>query len=93
MKEASVPFADLTTADLLLDRVYAGGTRGNAGDDAIGGLLPVGNQGGFRFSGSVVKQTVRLVVLYTSGAEVDWPDHMSSVALFDDDDVMVGDDG
>lgn len=76
MKEASVPFADLTTADLLLDRVYAGGTRGNAGDDAIGGLLPVGNQGGFRFSGSVVKQTVRLVVLYTSGAEVDWPDHI-----------------
>lgn len=76
MTEEMVPFAGLTTADLLLDRVYAGGTRGNAGDDAIGKLLPVGNQGGFRFNGSVAKRTVRLVVLYTSGAEVDWPDHI-----------------
>lgn len=76
MTEETVSFAGLTTADLLLDRVYAGGTRGNAGDDAIGKLLPVGNQGGFRFNGSVAKRTVRLVVLYTSGAEVDWPDHI-----------------
>lgn len=72
--EDRVPFGDLATADLVLDRVYAGGTLGHAGDDAIGKLLPVGNQGGFRFNGSVAKGTVRLVVLYTSGAEVDWPD-------------------
>lgn len=71
-----VPFVELSAADLVLDRVYAGGTRGHAGDDAIGKLLPVGNQGGFRFRGSVLKRTVRLVVLYTSGAEVDWPDHI-----------------
>jgi NADH:ubiquinone oxidoreductase subunit len=76
MPEERVPFADLATVDLLLDRVYEGGTRGNAGDDAIGKLLPVGNQGGFRFNGSVTRGTVRLVVLYTSGAEVDWPDHI-----------------
>jgi len=76
MPEERVPFTDLGVADLVLDRVYEGGTRGNAGDDAIGRLLPVGNQGGFRFNGSVRKGTVRLVVLYTSGAEVDWPDHI-----------------
>lgn len=73
-RDERVPFAELSSADLLLDRVYAGGTFGHAGDDAIGKLLPVGNQGGFRFNGSVAKGTVRLVVLYTSGAEVDWPD-------------------
>ena len=76
MPEEMVPFAGLTTADLVLDRVYSGGTRGHAGDDAIGKLLPVGNQGGFRFNGSVAKRAVKLVVLYTSGAEVDWPDHI-----------------
>ncbi len=71
-----VPFGQLAAADLVLDRVYSGGTHGHAGDDAIGKLLPVGNQGGFRFAGSVVKETVRLVVLYTSRAEVDWPDQI-----------------
>lgn len=76
MAEESVPYADLARADLVLDRRYTGGTRGNAGDDALGKLLPVGNQGGFRFAGSVAKRSVRLVVLYTSGAEIDWPDHI-----------------
>ena len=71
-----VPFAELATADLVIDRVYEGGKLGHAGDDAIGKLLPVGNQGGFRFKGSVAQGTVRLVVLYTSGAEVDWPDRI-----------------
>lgn len=76
MPEERVPFAGLTTADLVLDRVYEGGSLGHAGDDAIGKLLPVGNQGGFRFKGSVNQGTVRLVVLYTSGAEIDWPDRI-----------------
>jgi len=76
MLEDRAPFAELADADLILDRVYAGGTLGHAGDDVIGKLLPVGNQGGFRFNGSVARGTVRLVVLYTSGAEADWPDHI-----------------
>ena len=38
--------------------------------------MPVGNQGGFRFKGSVLDKTVRLAVLYTSGEEIDWPDHI-----------------
>ncbi|MFD7022495.1 restriction endonuclease [Promicromonospora sukumoe] len=72
----SVFFADLQMADLVLDRVCQGGSKGNMGDDPIGKLLPVGNQGGFRYKGSVEKQDVRLVVLYTSGEETDWPDQL-----------------
>jgi len=59
---------------LLLERVYRGGTAGNTGDDPLARLLPVGNQGGFRTYGRVAKNAVRLAVLYTSGAEPDWPD-------------------
>jgi Restriction endonuclease AspBHI N-terminal len=47
---------------------------GNAGDDPLARLLPVGNQGGFRTYGSVAKDAVKLAVLYRSGAEPDWPD-------------------
>jgi Restriction endonuclease AspBHI N-terminal/Restriction endonuclease len=72
--EDPVQFVDLSTADLILDRTYRGGHSRNFGDDPISRLLPVGNQGGFRVAGSIVRGTVRLVVLYTSGVEVDWPD-------------------
>jgi hypothetical protein len=57
-----------------VDRVYRGGTAGNTSDDPLSRLLPVGNQGGFRTHGRPVQDTVKLVVLYTSGAEPDWPD-------------------
>ncbi|MFF9426895.1 restriction endonuclease [Streptomyces sp. NPDC014746] len=74
-----VPFDQLGEADLLLDAVYAGGSSGHSGDDALARLLPgTGNQGGFRYAGSPSKGTVRLVVLYTSGGEVDWPDHLDT---------------
>ncbi|GAA2369138.1 restriction endonuclease [Streptomyces carpaticus] len=75
--EPQVAFADLSAADLVVDAVYAGGTRGNTGDEPIARLIRgVGNQGGFRFAGSRAKGTVSLVVLYTTGTEVDWPDHL-----------------
>lgn len=77
--QLDIPFADLGEADLVVDAVYAGGTRGHSGDDPIGKLLPgTGNQGGFRYAGSPVKGTVRLAVLYTSGGAVDWPDHLDT---------------
>ncbi|MFI9026245.1 restriction endonuclease [Streptomyces sp. NPDC053560] len=77
--EPHVPFADLGTADLVVDSLYAGGARGNSGDDPIAKLVPgVGNQGGFRHKGSPAKGTVRLSVLYTNGGEVDWPDHLDT---------------
>lgn len=76
----AVPFEELGDADLVLDATYAGGARGNAGDDPLARLLPVGNQGGFRYAGSPLQQSVRLVVLYTSGRETDWPDFLDPVS-------------
>ncbi|MET8387168.1 restriction endonuclease [Streptosporangium canum] len=76
-KDHVVPFANLVTADLVLDAVYAGGNAGNMSDDPLSRLLPgVGNQGGFRFNGSPQKQGVRFAVLFTTGAEPDWPDEL-----------------
>ncbi|MFD5316809.1 restriction endonuclease [Streptomyces sp. NPDC127098] len=75
--EPHVAFEDLATADLVVDAVYAGGTKGNLGDDPIAPLIRgVGNQGGIRSAGSPAKRTVRLAVLYTTGTDVDWPDHL-----------------
>ncbi len=48
--------------------------RVDVGDDPLQRLLPVGNQGGFRYKGSVQRDDVRLMVLYTSGEDPDWPD-------------------
>jgi hypothetical protein len=71
----AVEFHHLADADLIVDRIYKGGSAGNTGDDPLSRLLPgVGNQGGFRMHGRPVRDTVKLVVLYTSGAEPDWPD-------------------
>ncbi|MEV0971234.1 restriction endonuclease [Microtetraspora glauca] len=76
-KDQAVPFADLATADLVLDAVYAGGTAGTMADDPLTRLLPgVGNQGGFRFHGSPAKRDVRFAVLFTTGVEPDWPDEL-----------------
>ncbi|QYA95346.1 restriction endonuclease [Streptomyces anulatus] len=75
--EPHVAFADLESADLIVDALYAGGASGNTGDDPMSKLIRgVGNQGGFRYSGSPAKGTVKLAVLYTSGSNVDWPDHL-----------------
>ena len=71
-----VPFEQLPTSDLQLEAVYLGGNQKNVKDDPLGPLVGVGNQGGFRCVGSPRKKTVRLSVLYTSGAEVDWPDSL-----------------
>jgi hypothetical protein len=63
----------LSTSDLIIDAVYEGGASGNAADDPISKILQgVGNQGGFRAAGRGQDRTV--VVLYTSGADQDWPD-------------------
>lgn len=64
-------FDELAHADLVVDRVYRGGSAGNTGDDPLSKLLPVGNQGGFRTYGGIVQDAVKLAVLYTSGAEPD----------------------
>lgn len=72
----SVRFArsTLPTADLVPDAIYEGGRAGNAGDDPLGPLLGVSNQGGFRHLGR--KQRPDLLVITTSMSEPAWPDHL-----------------
>ena len=73
-KKSVFSFAELGESDLVVDATYEGGRAGHAGDDPLSRLLPVGNQGGFRYSGSLGQGRANLVVLYTSGADPDWPD-------------------
>ncbi len=68
------PFEALADSDLVVDAIYEGGTSGTVADDALGRLLPCGNQGGFRYAGSRKSKELKLVALYTSGADPDWPD-------------------
>ncbi len=80
MNTDAVDFDQLAGADLVLDRVYRGGTGGGTQDDPLSKLLHVGNQGVFRPAGSVTKDSVKLVVLYTTGSEPDWPDALNPYA-------------
>jgi hypothetical protein len=75
-----VDFADLTTADLIVDATYRGGNKGDAGDDPISKLLGCGNQGGFRAVSSRSSPGYALVCLYSSLADRDWPDYLDTQA-------------
>lgn len=68
------PYGSLSDADIAVDAVYEGRDGGQLSGEALGRLLPVGNQGGFRAAGSRGRET--LVALYTSGADHDWPDFL-----------------
>lgn len=68
----AVPFAELASASLMIDGIYAGGRKGNAGDDPLGRLIKVSNSGGFRYRGKI--DALELVVLVTSHSDPDWPD-------------------
>lgn len=67
-------FDELSDADLVVDQYYYGGRARNSSDDPIAKLLPVGNQGGFRHNGALRTGQVRLVVLFSTGRDTDWPD-------------------
>jgi len=69
-----VPFNSLSAVDLVVGAIYEGGTSGNASDDPMARLLPCGNQGGFRIRGQRSTHSYRMALLYTSGADPDWPD-------------------
>jgi hypothetical protein len=73
-----VQFADLESSDLFLDAIYQGGKQKNLGAEVLHKLLPVGNAGGFRYSGSPSKNDTKLVALYTSGEDPQWPDHLDT---------------
>lgn len=66
--------ARLSSADLIVDGIYQGGRAGNAGDDPLGPLIGVSNQGGFRHLGR--KEQPHLLAITTSMNEIDWPDHL-----------------
>lgn len=59
--------------ELIVDNIYAGGRKGNHSDDALQ-HLGVGNQGGFRYKGSIDKPD--LIVLYSNKKDLDWPDEL-----------------
>jgi hypothetical protein len=66
---------DLKASDLVVDAVYEGGSVANVAADPLSKLLPgIGNQGGFRAAGR--GDDKKLVVLYTSGEDTDWPDSL-----------------
>lgn len=66
--------ASLSSTSLTVDQVYQGGRRGNAGDDPLGPMLGVSNQGGFRHIGR--RERPKLIVLTTTMNELDWPDSL-----------------
>lgn len=71
------PFDALANVDLAIDAIYEGGNSGNASDDPISKMLKgVGNLGGFRIAGK--GSFKKLVVLYTSMEDGDWPDSIDT---------------
>jgi len=69
----AIPLEALSGADLIVDAIYQGGRKGNAGDDPLPKLMRVDSQGGFRYRGKV-KGKLELLVLTTSMNDPDWPD-------------------
>lgn len=69
----TVPFAELGSADLVVNSTYRGGRQGNAGDDPLPRLVQVSSGGGFRFRGRL-DQGLQLLVLTSSKKDPNWPD-------------------
>lgn len=67
-----IPFELLESSDLIKGAIYKGGLKNNLSSEPISKLVPVGNQSGIRFSGSVLDP--KIVVLYTTFKDEDWPD-------------------
>lgn len=72
-----IRFDELAGSDLVVDSVCEAGPQKNVAADPISRLLPVGNQGGIRYKGSV--PSPRVVVLYTTGGVAEWPDELDEV--------------
>lgn len=74
MPTRTFSFDELETADLIIDAVYEGGSKGNVGDDPIHRLVGGGNLGGFRYQGNTKCYEIDFCVLYSSLNDPDWPD-------------------
>lgn len=64
----------LSSAPLVVDAVYRGGRRGNAGDDPFPALLSLSNSGGFRYRGKL--PDLQMLALTSSLSDPDWPDNL-----------------
>jgi len=70
-----IPFAELDTADLIVDAVYEGGNSRSMSADPIAKLFPgAGNQGGFRQVGTRLQPF--FVVLSSNLDDPEWPDFL-----------------
>lgn len=70
-----IPFAGLTSADLMVGQIYKGGSQPNVGADPLHQLTGVGNSGGFRKRALKRSGPVVFCVLFTTGKVSVWPDH------------------
>jgi len=69
------PFEELPNCDLVVDAIYEGSHDGQIKGEPINNSeLGFGNMGGLRASG--VGKNKRLVVLFSTGENKDWPDHI-----------------
>jgi len=71
-------FEDLSSVDLIVDAIYGSGPGSSFGNEPINPLMrvgtrSVGNRGGFRAAGTR-SDGYDLVVLHTTGKQIDWPD-------------------
>jgi hypothetical protein len=80
-KGQAIKFVNSASADLIVDAMYESGTDGGDSarssftNDPLAKLLPVGNQGGFRYySGRVLNNKVKMIALYSTMDDIDWPD-------------------
>lgn len=78
MNNNAIKFAELENADLIIDAIYEGGKNGNTSDDPLAKLLKVNNQGGFRYIGNINKGEIKIVILYSSMDDADWPDSLDN---------------
>ena len=75
-----IPFEELEKADLIVDAIYKGGTKGNLIDEPLHHLFPkCGTSGGFRkVSRKDNPSKMAYVVLYTTMSELEWPDYLDT---------------
>ena len=74
-----IPFAELHEADLIVDAIYEGSSDGLLRGEPLKNLeLGFGNMGGFRFSGTT--QDKKLVALFSTGEDKDWPDRLDPIS-------------
>jgi hypothetical protein len=72
-------FSALAAADLIVDATYEGDSNSkNIGGEPLGPLTGTGNSGGFRWCGPI--SNPKLVVLYSTMEELNWPDAIDEEA-------------